>query len=87
MSGKKSTGIHADYDLSSSLQDIVGKKTAKRYEVVKALWSYAKKNNLQDPKDGRYIIPDEKFAAVLGTKERIHGFKMNKHIEKHLTKK
>ena len=40
-------GLTAPKKLSPELADIVGKKTASRAELMKLLWAYIKKNNLQ----------------------------------------
>ena len=40
-------GLTAPKKLSPELADIVGKKEASRAELMKLLWAYIKKNNLQ----------------------------------------
>ena len=40
-------GLTAPKKLSAELADVVGKKTASRAELMKLLWAYIKKNNLQ----------------------------------------
>ena len=40
-------GLTAPKKLSAELADIVGKKQASRAELMKLLWAYIKKNNLQ----------------------------------------
>lgn len=37
-----------------------------RPQLTKQLWAYIKANGLQDPNDGRNIIPDERLAAAFG---------------------
>ncbi|HAH30976.1 MAG TPA: hypothetical protein DCL44_01530, partial [Elusimicrobia bacterium] len=37
------------------LSDIIGNKPVPRTEIVKKLWAYIKKNNLQDKKNKRNI--------------------------------
>ncbi len=54
--------------------------------VVKALWAYFKKHDLQDPKDRRYILCDAKLKAIF-QKDRINAFKMNKDLSNHLKPK
>merc|ERR1711956_81112 len=58
-------GLTAPKKLSPELADIVGKKTASRAELMKLLWAYIKKNNLQDPDNKQYFVPDKKMAKVL----------------------
>ena len=57
-----------------------------RTEVVKSLWKYFKDNELQDPKDRRFIICDDKLKAVFKM-DRINGFSMNKTLSSHLKPK
>merc|ERR1712018_716171 len=70
--------------LSAELADIVGKKQASRAELMKLLWAYIKKNNLQDPDNKQYFIPDKKMAKVFGS-EKMRGFGMAKSIGPHLS--
>jgi len=37
-----------------------------RPQLTKQLWVYIKANGLQDPNDGRNIIPDDRLAAAFG---------------------
>lgn len=57
-----------------------------RPEVVKKLWEYIKANNLQDPKDKRFILCDEKLHHVFN-KPRINCFKMAKYMSAHIHRK
>merc|ERR1712010_49119 len=77
-------GLTAPKKLSPELADIVGKKTASRAELMKLLWAYIKKNNLQDPDNKQYFVPDKKMAKVFGS-EKIRGFSMAKGIGPHLS--
>nr|WP_294010792.1 SWIB/MDM2 domain-containing protein [Sphingomonas sp.] len=43
-----------------------------------------KKNNLQNPKNKREILADDKLRPVFG-KDRVTMFEMNKHLSKHLS--
>jgi upstream activation factor subunit UAF30 len=54
---------------SKDLAAIVGSKALPRTEVVKKLWAYIKKNNLQDPKNKRNIKADSKLKPVFGGKK------------------
>jgi hypothetical protein len=56
-----------------------------RSEVVKKLWAYIKKNNLQDPKNKRNIVADEKLKPVFGGKAVVNMFEMTKLVSKHLS--
>jgi len=80
----KGSGLTKPMKLSAELADIVGKKEASRAECIKQLWAYIKKNNLQDPDNKQYFIPDKKMAKVFGS-EKMRGFGMAKSIGPHLS--
>ena len=71
--------------LSADLEAVVGKGPMPRSEVVKKLWAYIKKNNLQDPKNKRDIIADAKLKPVFGGKGVVNMFEMTKLVSKHLS--
>lgn len=71
--------------VSSELAAVVGKGPMPRSEVVKALWVYIKKNNLQDPKAKRNIMADENLKKVFGGKAVVDMFEMTKLVSKHLS--
>ncbi len=71
--------------ISSELALVVGKGPMPRSEVVKALWVYIKKNNLQDPKNKRNINGDAALVAVFGGKKTVNMFEMTKLVSKHLS--
>lgn len=54
-----------------------------RPQVVKRLWQHIKSNGLQDPKDKRQILCDDKMQAVF-KQPKVDMFKMNKDIGNHL---
>ena len=71
--------------VSPELAAVVGKGPMPRSEVVKKLWEYIKKHDLQDPKNKRDILGDDKLKAVFGGKERVNMFEMTKLVSKHLS--
>jgi chromatin remodeling complex protein RSC6 len=71
--------------VSDELAAVVGKGPMPRSEVVKALWVYIKKNNLQDPKNKRNINADETLKKVFGGKAMVNMFEMTKLVSKHLS--
>lgn len=71
--------------LSEELIAVIGKGPMPRTEVTKELWAYIKKNDLQDPKNKRNIVPDDKLAKVFGTKKAVNMFEMVKLVNKHLS--
>ena len=71
--------------LTADLEAVVGNGPMPRSEVVKKLWAYIKKNDLQDPKNKRDIIADEKLKSVFGGKAKVNMFEMTKLVSKHLS--
>ncbi|MBP6925989.1 MAG: SWIB/MDM2 domain-containing protein [Candidatus Pacebacteria bacterium] len=71
--------------VSDELAAVVGKGPMPRSEVVKALWVYIKKNDLQDPKNKRNINADAALEAVFGGKKVVNMFEMTKLVSKHLS--
>ncbi len=71
--------------VSEELTAVVGKGPMPRTEVTKQIWVYIKKHKLQDEKNKRNIIPDEKLAKVFGSKKAINMFEMTKLVSKHLS--
>lgn len=71
--------------ISAELAVVVGKGPMPRSEVVKKLWAYIKKNNLQDSKNKRNINADASLQAVFGGKKTVNMFEMTKLVSKHLS--
>jgi len=71
--------------ISAELAEVVGKGPMPRSEVVKKLWEYIKKNDLQDPKNKRDIVADDKLKEVFGGKAVVNMFEMTKLVSKHLS--
>ena len=71
--------------ISVALAAVVGKGPMPRSEVVKKLWVYIKKNNLQDPKNKRNINADTSLKVVFGGKKIVNMFEMTKLVSKHLS--
>ena len=68
---------------SAILSAVVGATPIPRTEVVKKLWAYIKKNNLQDSKNRRNINADDKLKPIFG-KNQVSMFEMTKLVSKHL---
>jgi upstream activation factor subunit UAF30 len=68
----------------AALGGVVGNTPMPRTEITKKLWGYIKKNNLQDPKERRMIVADDKLKPVFGGKGRVSMFEMTKLVNKHL---
>ena len=71
--------------ISDELAAVVGKGPMPRSEVVKALWVYIKKHDLQDPKNKRNINADENLKKVFGGKAVVNMFEMTKLVSAHLS--
>ena len=70
-------------NLSGELEAVVGKGPLPRSEVVKKLWEYIKKHDLQNPKNKRNILADEKLKPLFG-KNEVTMFEMTKLVSKNL---
>jgi upstream activation factor subunit UAF30 len=71
--------------IGTALHPVIGSKPMPRTEVVKKVWDYIKKNNLQDAKERRNINADENLKAVFGGKKTVSMFEMTKLISGHLS--
>ena len=71
--------------VSPALAAVIGSGPYPRTEVVKRLWIYIKKNNLQDAKNRRAINADDKLKPVFGGKGQVSMFDMTKLVSKHLS--
>src|ERR1051325_7903674 len=69
---------------TAALGAVVGNSAMPRTEVTKKLWGYIKRHNLQDPKERRMIVADDKLKPVFGGKGRVSMFEMTKLVNKHL---
>jgi chromatin remodeling complex protein RSC6 len=81
---KAATGLNKLLNISDELAEIIGKKKASRPMVMKLVWAYIKKYDLQDPDSRRTIIPDDLLAEVLGSKP-IDMMKMTKKLSDHMS--
>jgi upstream activation factor subunit UAF30 len=82
---KANSAFMKPMNLSEDLEAVVGKGPMPRSEVVKALWVYIKKHDLQDPTNKRNINADDKLKKVFGGKGTVSMFEMTKLVSKHLS--
>ncbi len=82
---KANTGFMAPLKPSAALAAVVGEKAIPRTEVVKKLWAYIKKHNLQDAKNRRNVKADANLLKVFSGKKVVSMFEMTKLVSKHLT--
>lgn len=80
---KPNAAFMAPLTPSATLAEVVGSKPMPRTEVVKKIWDYIKKNNLQDKKNRRMINSDEKTRPLFG-KDQISMFDLAKIVNKHV---
>ena len=87
MKETKSTGkgLSSPVQPDKILGAIVGMKAMPRTEIVKKLWDYIKAENLQDSKDKRTILADEKLKPLFGT-NKLDMMKLAGCISAHVTK-
>uniref|UniRef100_A0A7N0ZXW6 DM2 domain-containing protein n=1 Tax=Kalanchoe fedtschenkoi TaxID=63787 RepID=A0A7N0ZXW6_KALFE len=76
-------GLNKPCGVTPELQAIVGHAALPRTEIVKQLWAYIRKNNLQDPNNKRKIICNDELRLVFET-DCTDMFKMNKLLAKHI---
>jgi upstream activation factor subunit UAF30 len=85
MAAKANSAFMKPMKLSDELEAVVGKGPMPRSEVVKGLWAYIKKHDLQNPKNKRNILADDKLKPVFGGKGEVSMFEMTKLVSKHLS--
>ncbi len=80
---KPNAAFMAPLTPSATLAEVIGNKGMPRTEIVKKIWDYIKKNNLQDKKNRRMINADAKLKPVFG-KDQISMFELAKVVNKHV---
>lgn len=70
--------------LDAHLEAVVGKGPMSRGQVMKQLWVYIKKHDLQNPSNKRNIIADENMLAIFGGKKEVTMFEMTKLASGHM---
>lgn len=68
---------------SAQLADVIGNKPMPRTEIVKKIWEYIKKHDLQDSKNKRMINADAKLKPIFG-KDQISMFELAKVVNGHV---
>jgi chromatin remodeling complex protein RSC6 len=82
---KPNAAFMAPLTPDSTLAEVVGSKPVPRTEIVKKMWDYIRKNNLQDNKNKRMINADAKLKPLFG-KDQISMFDLAKIVNSHLKK-
>jgi len=81
---KPNAAFMAPLTPSPALAAVVGAKGLPRTQIIKKIWDYIKKNNLQDKKNRRMINADEKLKVIFGGKGQISMFELAKIVNKHV---
>ena len=80
---KPNAAFMAPLTASPALAEVIGTKPLPRTEIVKKIWDYIRKNNLQDKKNRRMINADSKLKPLFG-KDQISMFELAKVVNKHV---
>jgi upstream activation factor subunit UAF30 len=83
---KANSKFMAPVNPNDTLAELVGNKPLPRTEIVKKLWVYIKKNNLQDKKNKRNINADAKLLPLFGGKKQVTMFDLATIISKNIKK-
>ena len=82
---KPNAAFMAPLQPDNTLAAVIGNKPSPRTEIVKKVWDYIKKNNLQDKTNKRMINADEKTKPLFG-KDQISMFDLAKIVNNHVQK-
>lgn len=82
---KPNAAFMAPLTPSDKLAAVVGSKAMPRTEIVKKVWEYIRKNNLQDAKNKRMINADDKLKPLFG-KNQISMFELASIVNQHVSK-
>jgi len=85
MPRKANPALLKPMNVSVELEAVVGKGPMARGQVVKKIWEYIKKYNLQNPANRRNILADDKLKVIFGGKKEVTMFEMTKLVSKHLS--
>ena len=83
---KPNAAFAAPLNVTPQLQEVIGNKPLPRTEIVKKIWDYIKKNDLQDQKNRRMINADDKLNTVFGSKKQISMFELAKVVNDQVQK-
>lgn len=85
MAKKANPALMKPMNLSADLEAVIGKGPLTRGEVVKKVWDYIKKNDLQNPKNKRNIFADDKLSKIFGGKKEVTMFELTKLVSNQLS--
>jgi len=85
MPRKPNPALMKPLDLSDDLSAVVGPGPMPRGQVMKKLWDYIKKLDLQNPENKREILADDLLTTLFGGKKKVSMFEMTKLVSTHIT--
>eukprot|EP01017_Pseudomicrothorax_dubius_P013457 TRINITY_DN1592_c0_g1_i4.p1 TRINITY_DN1592_c0_g1~~TRINITY_DN1592_c0_g1_i4.p1 ORF type:complete len:107 (+),score=23.50 TRINITY_DN1592_c0_g1_i4:117-437(+) len=71
--------------LSPQMSKFIGRETASRPEIVKAVYAYAKQNNLQVPENKRRLRTDETLRSIFSGATELDFGLIARGIKSHVT--
>ena len=83
---KPNAAFMAPLNVSPALAEVVGSKPLPRTEIIKKIWDYIKKNDLQDKKNRRMINGDAKLGGIFDGKKQISMFELAKLVNNQVKK-
>jgi chromatin remodeling complex protein RSC6 len=91
MANKKETtpkssqsGLQKPLTPSPVLAVIIGNEAMPRTEMVKKIWEYIKKHDLQDKANKRMINADKPLKELFGGRDQISMFELAKVVSQHV---
>lgn len=69
---------------SPAFARVIGKRPVARTGAIKKLWTYIKRNKLQNRANPRMIDLDDKLRGVFGDREQISMFELSSVLVRHL---
>jgi upstream activation factor subunit UAF30 len=69
---------------SPALAEVIGSKPIPRTDMIKKIWDYIKKNNLQDKANKRMINADAKLKTLFGGKNQVSMFDLAKIVSQNV---
>jgi upstream activation factor subunit UAF30 len=69
---------------SPALAEVIGSKPVPRTDMIKKIWDYIKKNNLQDKTNKRMINADAKLKTLFAGKSQVSMFDLAKIVSQNV---
>ena len=82
---KPNAAFMAPLTPDDKLAAVIGNKPVPRTEMIKKIWDYIKKNNLQDKNNKRMINADDKLKPLFG-KNQVSMFELAKIVNNNIKK-